>query len=86
MDSTIVPCDNGKFFPNFSLLEKKPQMGVANVVSGTLAASTYAGSFDSRFVDDFGNKNFSFVSLRDMVDTSNLLPQISTEYSYLEIW
>tara|TARA_Y100000310_G_scaffold274643_1_gene290747 strand:+ start:533 stop:2971 length:2439 start_codon:yes stop_codon:yes gene_type:complete len=73
---TIVPCDNGKFFPNFSLLEKEPQMGVANVVSGTLATSTYTGSFDSRFVDDFGNKNFSFVSLRDMVDTSNLLPQI----------
>jgi len=58
------------------LLEKEPQMGVTNVVSGTLATSTYTGSFDSRFVDDFGNKNFSFVSLRDMVDTSNLLPQI----------
>ena len=70
---TIVPCDNGKFFPNFSLLEKVPQMGVTNAVSGTLDTRTYTGSFDDRFVDDFGNKNFSFVSLRNLVSTSGLI-------------
>ena len=70
---TILPSDNGKFFPDFSLLKRAPKMGVTNAFSGTIATASFSGSFDNRFLDDFGNKNFSFVNLRNMVDTSNLI-------------
>ena len=69
---TVIPCDNGKFFPNFDLLKTPPTTGIANAVSGTSASTTFSGSFNDRFVDDFGNTNYTFISLRNMVDTSAL--------------
>lgn len=43
---TVLPCDNGQFYPNFQFL--------------TTGSTT-------KFVNDLGNSNYGFVSLRDMV-------------------
>ncbi len=71
---TITPCDNGLFFPNFDLLKTPPVMGVTGAVGAAVDVALYSGSFDDRFVDDFGNSNYSWVSLKNMVATSSLLP------------
>jgi len=71
---TVVPCDNGKFFPNFDLLKTIPGQGITNAASGTSSTASYSGSYDDRFVDDFGQKNYSWINLRNMVSMSNLVP------------
>ena len=43
---TIMPCDNGKFYPNFNFL---------------------ANGSTEKFVNDLGNTNYGFVSLRNLV-------------------
>jgi len=70
---TVLPCDNGKFFPNFDLLKTTPGMGISNSLSGTYVTSSFSGSFNDKFVDDFGNSNYTFVSLENMVDTGSLI-------------
>ena len=70
---TVLPCDNGKFFPNFDLLKTSPSMGITNSLSGSYATSSFSGSFNDKFTDDFGNPNYTFVSLENMVSTSSLI-------------
>ena len=53
---TIVPCDNGKFFPNFDLL-----------ASGTQNGFPVEGSEEEKFVDFYGTRNLQLVSLVNMV-------------------
>jgi len=50
---TILPNDNGQFFPDYSLLAADPENA-------------------DRFIDQFGNIDYSYISLRDMVDMSNI--------------
>lgn len=71
---TVVPCDNGKFFPNFDLLSSPPSVGIVNIVSGTQDTLLFSGSYDDRFVDDFGSVNYSMITLQKLVDTGSLLP------------
>ena len=71
---TIVPCDNGKFFPNFSLLDTDPQMGIINIASGTNDTQLFSGSFNDKFVDSFGNIDYTLITLNKLVATSSLLP------------
>ena len=54
---TILPNDNGKFFPNFELL-----------ASGTTNAKPVSGSAEDKFVDFYGTRNLQLVSLKDMVN------------------
>ena len=53
---TILPNDNGKFFPNFELL-----------ASGTQESIPVSGSAEDKFVDFYGTRNLQLVSLKDMV-------------------
>lgn len=71
---TILPNDNGKFFPNFDLLKKEPDLGVVNIGSGTVDTLLYSGTFDDRFIDSFGSKDYSVITLENMVATSSLVP------------
>ena len=61
----LLPCDNGKFFPAWSLLH-----------SGTdVTSSVYPTSNSpmSKFVNDFGALNYSIVSLKNMISTASIL-------------
>jgi hypothetical protein len=70
---TLTPCDNGKFFPNYDLIKTRPVQGISNASSGTVSAVQFSSSFDASYVDDFGQKDYSIVSLRNMVDATNLV-------------
>lgn len=59
---TIMPCDNGKFYPNFSLL-----------YSGTDNDFRFTGAME-KFVTDMGTPDLSFVNLSHLVATSSLFP------------
>jgi hypothetical protein len=56
----LLPCDNGKFEPNFSLL-----------ASGTYAQRPIDGTSTDRFIDDQGYLDYSLVSLRNLVSTGS---------------
>lgn len=56
---TVLPCDNGKFYPNFQML-----------LSGNLNSAS--GVLDT-FKNDFGALDLSRIDLRNMVDVSSLL-------------
>jgi len=60
---TILPCDNGIFYPNFDLL-----------ASGTAQAQPALNTPEGRFVDDTGQRDLSIVSLNNLVYDSNKLP------------
>ena len=53
---TILPNDNGKFFPKFDLL-----------ASGAEEPFPISGSAEDRFVDFYGTRNLQLVSLKNMV-------------------
>lgn len=56
-NTTVLPNDNGLFYPNYKLFVTK--------------------SYDSEYyVNDLGNKDYSFVSLRNMLDENRLKPGI----------
>ena len=57
---SVLPCDNGKFIPNFQML-----------LTGT-HKSAVAGSNLDRFKDDFGVFDLSRIDLNDMVSTASL--------------
>ena len=57
---TVLPCDNGKFFPNFSVL-----------LSGS-NQSTAKGALLEKYRNDFGSLDLSRISLTEMVDTGSL--------------
>ena len=54
---TILPNDNGKFYPNFNL-----------VSSGTQLPVPLSGTVEDKFVDFYGIRNETLVSLANMVD------------------
>ena len=71
---TVLPCDNGKFFPNFNLL-----------ISGTFyywtdnTADPDKQNPSSKFVDALGNRNLSLVTLDNMLTASNLVTKNTTK-------
>lgn len=58
---TILPCDNGSFFPNFNLL-----------ASGTFHSTPEEEDATSLFVDDLGNLDLGMVSLNNLIPTSSI--------------
>ena len=63
---SILPCDNGKFYPNFSLLD-----------SGTFSTNAAKKSPQSKFTDAYGNKNLTLISLKNMVTQSKYVSSLS---------
>lgn len=60
---TILPCDNGKFKPDYTFLS-----------TGSFEAKPQEGHPACKFVNDFGSTDFSLVSLNNLVPTSSLYP------------
>jgi hypothetical protein len=60
---TVLPCDNGKFRPDYTLL-----------ISGTFTNHPDESSEMSKYVNDFGNLDLSLVTLRDLLPTASLYP------------
>jgi hypothetical protein len=69
---TIMPCDNGKFYPNYSLL-----------YSGTDADYSPGGIMD-KFVTDAGAPDLSFVNLANLIPTSSLFAGLIQENDLLQ--
>lgn len=65
---TVLPCDNGIFSPDYSILS-----------SGSVGLNPPSGSSVSRFVDDLGILDLSLISLNDLILTSSLVKSITTE-------
>lgn len=61
---TVLPCDNGKFYPNFQML-----------LTGSLTNAA-SGSLLDRFRNDFGGLDLSRIDLNEMVSTASL-PQFN---------
>ena len=59
---TILPCDNGKFFPNFNLL-----------ASGSSTDSPNERHPEGRFINDLGKRDLTMVSLNNMLKGENRL-------------
>lgn len=57
----VMPCDNGKFSPNYNLLK-----------SGTIADPPISGSATDRFVNDLGNLDLTLISLNNMISTASI--------------
>jgi hypothetical protein len=60
---TILPCDNGKFVPNFSLL-----------ASGAFSLIPVSGSITANYTNDLGVLDYSLITLNDLIPTSTLRP------------
>ena len=65
---TVLPCDNGLFNPDFSILS-----------SGSISLTPPTGSAISKFVDDFGVLDLSLITLNDLLPSSTLVQSITTE-------
>lgn len=65
---TLLPCDNGRFKPNFLLL-----------LSGTHDQAPKAGHPMDHFVDDLGALDLSVVTLNDLILTSTLFQGLDEE-------
>lgn len=63
---TILPCDNGNFTPNFTLLR-----------SGTEDVNPISGSAHERFKTDIGGLDYRLISLKNLVSTGTLQLSIS---------
>ena len=57
---SVLPCDNGRFTPNFKLL-----------LSGGITKAS-SGSILDKFQNDFGNIDLSMITLNDLVSTASL--------------
>lgn len=67
---TILPNDNGKFYPNFSLVE---------------SGSSYAlGSSNEKFVNDLGAPDLRQVNMSNLVATSSLFPGLIQDSSIID--
>ena len=66
---TVLPCDNGKFHPNFEMLLTD---GLTNVTPGNVL---------DRFTDDFGSTDLSIIKLNDLVSTASILKNITDTYA-----
>jgi len=62
---TILPCDNGKFYPNFELLD-----------SGTFSTNPLKQSPQAKFIDAYGNKNLTLINLKNMLTSSNVVSSL----------
>jgi hypothetical protein len=60
---TVLPCDNGLFKPDYTIL-----------LSGTIDRHPLPGSEYEKYVNDFGNLDLSLVSLNNLLPTSSLYP------------
>jgi len=60
---TILPCDNGKFYPNFGLL-----------ASGTFEQVPASESITNKYTNDLGVLDYSLISLTNLIPTSTLRP------------
>jgi hypothetical protein len=58
---TVLPNDNGRFYPNYALL-----------VSGALNYNPISGSAHDRYINDLGNLDLSLISLNNMLPTGVL--------------
>jgi hypothetical protein len=65
---TILPNDNGKFTPYFSLL-----------ASGAIEGQPAPGSNHWNYTNDLGGLNFSLISLTDLIPTGTLFPGLIFE-------
>ena len=59
---SILPCDNGKFIPNFDLLKS----------GSTAEARPQPGSLLDRYVNSFGNLDLSMITLENLIETGSL--------------
>tara|TARA_Y100000310_G_scaffold330584_1_gene402490 strand:+ start:857 stop:3268 length:2412 start_codon:yes stop_codon:yes gene_type:complete len=57
----VMPCDNGKFSPNYNLLK-----------SGTITDPPSPGSETDRFINDLGNLDLTLISLNNMISTASI--------------
>jgi len=64
----LLPCDNGKFSPNFDLL-----------ISGTKTLIPTTGSMMSKFVTDNGALDLSFITLNDLIPTGSFRKSITQD-------
>jgi hypothetical protein len=69
----LLPCDNGKFVPNFDLLK-----------SGTYDYTPKNTHEMGAFVNDVGQLNLQFVSLNDLILTSSLINSMTKEEGDME--
>ena len=69
----VLPCDNGKFYPNFDLLK-----------SGTYTTRPKTTHEMGKFVNDLGDLNLSFVTLNDLILTSSLIDSLTKESGSIE--
>jgi len=60
---TVLPCDNGKFFPGFQLL-----------MSGARDVHPVSGSLLEKYTNDFGSLDFSKISLDNLIPEETLFP------------
>ncbi len=65
---TVLPCDNGLFLPNFSVL-----------VTGSQSKTYQSGTAYDKFVNDLGNVDYSLISLNNMISTSSIFTGIVAE-------
>ena len=66
----VLPCDNGKFVPNFTLLG-------SGSLTGKKLITPPSGSLLDRYVTDLGRLDLSLVTLRNMIPTSSVMPGLS---------
>lgn len=64
---TVLPCDDGQFFPDFTLL-----------ASGGMRVVPEAGTVASHYVDDLGAYDQSLISLRELVPSSSYVTSVSS--------
>lgn len=64
----LLPCDNGKFIPNFNLL-----------ISGTHRTKPYSTDLMSKYVNDYGILDLSLITLNDLVPTASLFSGLIQE-------
>ncbi|NQY75164.1 MAG: hypothetical protein HRT90_10480, partial [Candidatus Margulisbacteria bacterium] len=68
---TILPCDNGRFRANYSLLK-----------SGSLENFPKSGSLLDKYTNDFGALNLSLISIKDMIHSGAMGEVITSEEDF----
>lgn len=63
MNVTVLPCDNGYFYPEFGIL-----------ASGTVENLPTSGTVLDRFKNDLGHVDLSIINLDGMISTGSLFP------------
>jgi len=71
-----IPCDNGKFTPNFNLLQSGSRFEKKHGLDVPIS-----GSANDRFVDDGGFLDLNAISLRNLLPTSSIMHAV-TDYEW----